>query len=64
MADEVPRCLAVQLVHAFQDALFLIYYLRLSPDVVSVINTPEMKLSQMHFNKQIVKSKNYSDYWS
>ena len=47
MADEVPRYLAVQLVHAFQDALFLVDYLRLSPNVVSVINTPESELSQI-----------------
>ena len=50
MADEVPRCLAVQLVHAFQDALFLVNYLRLSPDVVLVINTPETQLSQMQLD--------------
>jgi hypothetical protein len=47
MEDEVPRCLAVQLVHAFQDALFLIYYLRLSPNFVLLINTPETSLSQI-----------------
>jgi hypothetical protein len=58
MADEVPRYLAVQLAHAFQGEFYLIYYLRLSPDVVSVINTPEDELSQMHFHKQLAKSKN------
>ena len=61
---QVARYLEVQLDVADQDEFYEVSFLRLSPDVVSVINTPEKKLSQMHFNKQLVKSKNQSDYWS
>ena len=61
---QVAKYLVVQLDGADQDEFYVVSFLRLSPDVVSVINTPEKKLSQMHFNKQLVKSKNQSDYWS
>ena len=60
MADEVPRYLAVQLAHVFQVGFYLIYCLRLSPDVVSVINTPESELSQIQNKKCQAKSKNYN----
>ena len=61
---QVAKYLTVQLDVADQDEFYVVSFLRLSPDVVSVINTPEKKLSQMHFNKQLVKSKNQSDFWS
>ena len=61
---QVAKYLMVQLDGADQDEFYVVSFLRLSPDVVSVINTPEKKLSQMHFNKQLVKSKNQSDFWS
>ena len=61
---QVAKYLTVQHYVADQDEFYEVSFLRLSPDVVSVINTPEKKLSQMHFNKQLVKSKNQSDYWS
>ena len=60
----VAKYLTVQHDVADQDEFYVVSFLRLSPDVVSVINTPEKKLSQMHFNKQLVKSKNQSDFWS
>ncbi len=55
---QVAKYLTVQLDVSDQDEFYVVSFLRLSPDVVSVINTPEKKLSQMHFNKQLVKSKN------
>jgi len=55
---QVAKYLVVQLDGVDQDEFYVVSFLRLSPDVVSVINTPEKKLSQMHFNKQLVKSKN------
>ena len=61
---QVAKYLTVQHDVADQDEFYEVSFLRLSPDVVSVINTPEKKLSQMHFNKQLVKSKNQSDFWS
>ncbi len=61
---QVAKHLADQLDVVDQDEFYEVSVLRLSPDVVSVINTPEIKLSQMQFNKQVVKSKNHSDYWS
>ena len=60
----VAKHLVVQLDGVDQVGFYVISFLRLSPDVVSVINMPEKKLSQMHFNKQLVKSKNQSDFWS
>ena len=61
---QVAKYLVVQLDGVDQVEFYEVSFLRLSPDVVSVINTPEKKLSQMHFNKQLVKSKNQSDFWS
>ena len=61
---QVAKYLTVQHAVEDQDEFYEVSFVRLSPDVVSVINTPEKKLSQMHFNKQLVKSKNQSDYWS
>lgn len=40
-------CLEGQLDGADQDVYYVVSFLRLSPDVVSVINTPEKTLSQM-----------------
>ena len=45
--SQVARYLEVQLDGEVLGEYFLISFLRLSPDVVSVINTPEKKLSQM-----------------
>ena len=53
---QVPKYLMVQLDVADQDEFYVVSSLRLSPDVVSVINTPEKKLSQIP-KKHLVKSK-------
>ena len=45
--SQVARYQAVQLDGEGQGEYFLISFLRLSPDVVSVINTPEKILSQI-----------------
>ena len=55
---QVAKYLTALLDGVDQVEFYVVSFLRLSPDVVSVINTPEKKLSQMHFNKQLVKSKN------
>ena len=56
--SQVARYLEVQLDGEGQGGYFVIDFLRLSPDVLSVINMPEKLLSQMNLNKQLVKSKN------
>lgn len=45
--SQVARYLEVQLDGEGQGGYFVIDFLRLSPDVVSVINTPEDELSQI-----------------
>ena len=55
---QVAKYLMVQLDGADQDEFYVVSFLRLSPDVVSVINTPENKLSQIPNGKNLVKSKN------
>ena len=47
---QVPKYLMVQLDVVDQDEFYVVSSLRLSPDFVSVINTPEKKLSQMPKN--------------
>ena len=44
---QVAKYLVVQLDGADQDEFYVVSFLRLSPDVVSVINTPESELSQI-----------------
>ena len=44
---QVPKYPMVQLDVVDQDEFYVVSYLRLSPDIVSVINTPEKKLSQI-----------------
>ena len=56
--SQVARYQAVQLDGEGEGEYFSISFLRLSPDVLSVINMPEKLLSQMNLNKQLVKSKN------
>jgi hypothetical protein len=46
---QVPKYLMVQLDVVDQDEFYVVSSLRLSPDVVSVINTPETTLSQINF---------------
>ena len=55
---QVAKYLTVQHDVADQDEFYVVSFLRLSPDVVSVINTPENKLSQIPNGKNLVKSKN------
>ena len=55
---QVAKYLTVQHDVADQDEFYEVSFLRLSPDVVSVINTPENKLSQIPNGKNLVKSKN------
>jgi hypothetical protein len=57
---QVAKYLTVQLDVADQDEFYLISFLRLSPDVVSVINTPENELSQILKIRRLVKSKKYN----
>ena len=56
----VAKHLVVQLDGVDQVGFYVISFLRLSPDVVSVINTPETINSQMQNKKCLVKSKNQS----
>ena len=55
----VAKHLVVQLDGVDQVGFYVISFLRLSPDVVSVINTPERELSQIQNKKCQAKSKNY-----
>ena len=54
---QVAKYLAVQHDVADQDEFYVISFLRLSPDVVSVINTPENDLSQILGIRRLAKSK-------
>jgi len=56
---QVAKYLVVQLDGADQDEFYVVSFLRLSPDVVSVINTPGKALSQIPRLNNLVKSKNY-----
>ena len=47
---QVAKYLTVQLDGVDQVEFYVISFLRLSPDVVLVINTPETQLSQMQIN--------------
>ena len=57
---QVAKYLTVQLDVSDQDEFYVVSFLRLSPDVVSVINTPEIIKSQMQIENCLVKSKNYN----
>ena len=56
----IARYQAVQLDGEGQGGYFVIDFLRLSPNVFSVINTPVLELSQIPNGKNLVKSKNGS----
>ena len=51
--SQVARYLEVQLDGDVLGEYFLISFLRLSPDVVSVINTPELRFSQVELLLEI-----------
>ena len=53
----VAKHLVVQLDGVDQVGFYVISFLRLSPDVVSVINTPENDLSQILGIRRLAKSK-------
>ena len=52
---QVAKYLVVQLDGADQHEFYVVSFLRLSPDVVSVINTPEKELSQIPGIKKFSK---------
>ncbi len=57
---QVAKYLKVQHDVADQDEFCVISFLRLSPDIVSVINTLENDLSQILGIRRLAKSKDYS----
>ena len=54
---QVAKYLVVQLDGVDQVEFYEVSFLRLSPDVVSVINTPENDLSQILGIRRLAKSK-------
>ena len=52
---QVAKYLVVQLDGADQDEFYVVSFLRFSPDVVKVINTPEKELSQIPGIKKFSK---------